>query len=82
MNEYNLKYIRRRLKSFVISDNKKERKMPEEFEHDLIGVLQKHFGENFDYNWDSENPIVALDLETNKKGGFYIRLRVWGDEND
>ena len=39
--------------------------MPEEFEHDLIGVLQEHYGENFDYNWDSE------------EGGFYIRLRVW-----
>ena len=77
LNEYNLKYIRRRLKSFVISD-----KMPEEFEHDLIGVLQKHFGENFDYNWDEENPLVALDLETNEKGGFYIRLRVWGEENE
>ena len=65
MNEYNLKYIRRRLKSFVISD-----KMPEEFEHDLIGVLQKHFGENFDYNWDSE------------EGGFYIQLRVWEETED
>ena len=39
--------------------------MPELFEHDLIGVLQKHYGKNFDYNWDSE------------EGGFYIRLRVW-----
>ena len=29
-----------------------------------------------------ESCLVALDLETNKKGGFYIRLRVWGDEND
>tara|TARA_R100001082_G_scaffold32802_1_gene16963 strand:+ start:246 stop:449 length:204 start_codon:yes stop_codon:yes gene_type:complete len=41
------------------------KKMPEEFEHDLIGVLQEHYGKNFDYNWDSE------------EGGFYIRLRVW-----
>ena len=41
------------------------KKMPEEFEHDLIGVLQQHYGKNFDYNWDSE------------EGGFYIRLRVW-----
>ena len=24
--------------------------MPEEFEHELIGVLQEHYGENFDYN--------------------------------
>ena len=46
--------------------------MSEEFEQDLIGVLQKHFGENFDYNWDGENPIVALDLETNKKGACAI----------
>ena len=28
--------------------------MPELFEHDLIGVLQEHYGKNFDYNWDSE----------------------------
>ena len=39
--------------------------MPEEFEHELIGVLQEHYGKNFDYNWDSEGD------------GFYIRLRVW-----
>jgi len=45
--------------------------MPEEFEHELIGVLQEHYGKNFDYNWDSE------------EDGFYIRLRVWGHkEND
>ena len=43
--------------------------MPEEFEHDLIGVLQEHYGENFDYSWDSE------------EGGFYIRLRVWEKED-
>ena len=45
-------------------------KPPEEFEHELIGVLQEHYGENFDYNWDSE------------EDGFYIRLRVWGHKED
>ena len=44
--------------------------MPEEFEHDLIGVLQEHYGKNFDYNWDSE------------EGGFYIQLRVWEETED
>ena len=44
--------------------------MPEEFEHELIGVLQEHYGKNFDYNWDSE------------EDGFYIRLRVWKEEAD
>ena len=29
--------------------------MPEEFEHELIRVLQEHYGKNFDYNWDSED---------------------------
>ena len=50
-----------------------EYKLPsriEEFEHDLIGVLQKHYGENFDYNWDSE------------EDGFYFRLRVWKGKED
>lgn len=44
--------------------------MPEEFEHELIGVLQEHYGDNFDYNWDSE------------EDGFYIRLRVWKEQAD
>ena len=44
--------------------------MPEEFEHELIGVLQEHYGKNFDYNRDSE------------EDGFYIRLRVWKEEAD
>ena len=32
--------------------------MPEEFEHELIGVLQEHYGKNFDYNWDSEEDFI------------------------
>ena len=47
-----------------------EKQMPEEFEHELIGVLQEHYGKNFDYNWDSE------------EDGFYIRLRVWKETVD
>ena len=43
--------------------------MPEEFEHELIGVLQEHYGENFNIIWDIENEEL--------KDGFYIRLKVW-----
>ena len=44
--------------------------MTNEDEHELIGVLQEHYGENFDYNWDGE------------EDGFYIRLRVWKEQAD
>tara|TARA_R110002020_G_scaffold188085_3_gene386662 strand:+ start:2811 stop:3017 length:207 start_codon:yes stop_codon:yes gene_type:complete len=41
--------------------------MDEEFEHDLLTVMHEHYGDNFSYNWDSEN-----------EDGLYIRLKVWG----
>tara|TARA_R100001377_G_scaffold71759_1_gene47443 strand:- start:354 stop:512 length:159 start_codon:yes stop_codon:yes gene_type:complete len=46
----------------------RRKKMPEEFEHALIGVLQEYYGDSFDYNWDNE------------KDGFYIRLKVWKEK--
>ena len=44
--------------------------MPEDFEHELIGVLQEHYGENFNIIWDAE------------ENGFYIRLRVWEEDDE
>ncbi len=45
-----------------------EKQMPEEFEHDLIGILQEHYGKSYYYQWDSE------------EDGFYVRVRVWKKE--
>ena len=36
--------------------------MPEEFEHDLIGVLQEHYGNNFDYVL-CHNNISSKDMD-------------------
>ena len=47
--------------------------MPEEFEHDLIGVIQKHYGKSFYYSWDKENEGAD---------GFCVRLRVWKKETN
>jgi len=48
--------------------------MPEEFEHELIGVLQEHYGDNFNIIWDTETEEL--------KDGFYIRLRVWAHKEN
>tara|TARA_R110002020_G_scaffold5078_7_gene21561 strand:- start:515 stop:730 length:216 start_codon:yes stop_codon:yes gene_type:complete len=65
MNEYNLKYIRRRLKSFVISDNKKERKMSNTWAWvygDECDFLWEHFGMP-DRNSNDRIKVKLVDFE-------------------
>ena len=83
MNEYNLKYIRRRLKSFVISD-----KMPEEFEHEEYGgkkmeyrILPRSEVEDMVRNFIIDNNIYAK-YGKDSEGLFQVNFVVEEEKED
>ena len=60
----------------IVSEPTKD--LPEEFENDLVSVMDNHYDDNWSYTWDDEKSAPNFCEE----GGFYIQLKVWKERDD